>query len=528
MATDRLVLLIEDDLALQQIMKAYFELEQIRLVVAGNGNEGIRLFNQMHPDVVVTDLRMPGMDGLEVVTTITQLSPDIPVIVMSGMGNMEDSIEALRCGAWDYLEKPCKPTDLLHAVKKGLEHLELLREKNRYRDFLEQEVTNRTEELEKELARRKIAEQSLYESEQKFRAIFDNVFHYIALIDSSGTLIELNNTAREFMREGDPKVLGRKLWEMSWWSPDQLVQDEVEKAVARASEGEFISFETKIYSENGDHLYIDFSLKPVADEKGDVKLILAEGHDVTAHKQIERELIDSKELAEAANLAKSEFLNNMSHELRTPMHWILSYSEFGIDRYADVDRDVLLSYFNEIRNGGERMMHLLGNLLDLSKMESGEMNYNIVECSVLELVNSVKMHTAKVASEANITLDVLDKSKTSMVNCDPDRVRQVIDNYISNAIKFSVHGGRIVVELSSDHKGVILRVIDEGCGVPDSELDSIFEKFFQSSTTKTGAGGTGLGLAISRDIIMAHHGSVWAEHNTPRGTILNFSLPFEE
>jgi len=528
MSTDKLVLLIEDDLVLQQVMKAYFDLEEIKLVIAGNGNEGIKLFNQMKPGVVVTDLRMPGMDGIEVVTTITQSSPDVPVIVMSGMGKMGDSIEALRCGAWDYLEKPCKPADLLHAVKKGFEHFELVREKNRYRDFLEEEVTKRTKELEGELDRRKTAEQSLYESEQKFRAIFDKASHYIALIDASGVLIELNDTSRDFMVGNNSKVLGKKLWDMSWWAPDKQIQNEVENAIAQASRGELVRFETKIYSQDGGYVYIDFSLKPVKDEMGEVKLILAEGHDVTAHKQIESDLIDAKELAEASDLAKSEFLNNMSHELRTPMHWIMSYSQFGINRCSEIDRETLLSYFTEIHNGGDRMMQLLNNLLDLSKMESGEMSYNSVECSVLDLIESVKMHWKLVMSDSDIVVKNIGETKQLSVSCDPDKVQQVINNYISNAIKFSDDGGHTIVELSTDENNAIVKVIDEGCGVPEGELDSIFEKFFQSSKTKTGAGGTGLGLAIARDIIIAHRGRVWAEHNHPKGTVLCFSLPLTE
>jgi len=543
--SNRKVLYIEDDLILQQVTQSYMEMESIELHIAGNGNDGVDLFKQVAPDVVVTDLRMPGMDGLEVVAAINKLSPMTPVIVMSGMGKMDDSIEALRLGAWDYLSKPCKPSDLVHTVKKAFEHFDLLKENSRYQESLEDEVKARTSELEEELNRRRVAEHALFESEQKFRAIFDQAFHFIALTDASGVLIELNNTAREFMDSIGEGVLEKPIWESAWWDADPQIQLKIKNAVNTASEGVFVNFETKVYAPDGTYIYIDFSLKPIINKVGQVTVLIAEGHDVTAHKLVQSELIEAKERAEAANEAKSEFLSNMSHEIRTPMHWILSYARFGLDKTDSAPREKLLSFFEEINTGGEQLMVLIENLFDLSKMAMGEMEYSMENNDFSVLVDSVLLDCSTTLDKKGISAQVCLNTSDTAVRCDQKRIRQVLTNLIDNAVKFTTDSSDIKLEISREQSVrppsyvldasaggdltenvLLVRVVNHGFGIPENELNSVFDSFSQSSKTKDGAGGTGLGLAICRDIIIAHDGLIWVENNSAtQETIFSFTLP---
>jgi len=253
-----------------------------------------------------------------------------------------------------------------------------------------------------------------------------------------------------------------------------------------------------------------------------------------------RELTRAKESAEAANRAKSDFLANMSHELRTPMHAILSFSRLGMERTEDVDKASprIEKYLGRINESGERLLTLLNDLLDLSKLEAGRMSYEFAHHDLREVVEAAVIELHALALEKDITLDVLAGFEPEYAVCDALRMGQVVRNLIGNAIKFTPAGRRVTVELSSEPDGlsdpavsgskvstVRLEVRDEGVGIPEAELQLVFEKFAQSSVTKTGAGGTGLGLSISREIIVQHGGVIRAEAAPGGGAAFVVLLP---
>jgi len=255
-------------------------------------------------------------------------------------------------------------------------------------------------------------------------------------------------------------------------------------------------------------------------------------------KKVEERTIDfkiAKEEAELANEAKSEFLSNISHELRNPMHQILSYAKYGVEK-IDKPKEKLWHYFNQTKKAGERLMVLLNDLLDLSKMESGRMDYKMENSNLFQIVNEAVSELTPAIEEKNLSLKVIDPSVSTKVSCDSYKIGQVVRNLLSNAIKFTPEEKGIEIEFkrneSINEKNTILSlqisVIDQGVGIPESELTSVFDKFTQSSKTKTGAGGTGLGLSICYEIIKAHGGRIWAENNPEGGATFSFILPYEQ
>ena len=237
------------------------------------------------------------------------------------------------------------------------------------------------------------------------------------------------------------------------------------------------------------------------------------------------ELQEAKKMAETANNAKSDFLSNISHELRTPLHGILSFAGFGIKKHTIAEPDKILNYFQKIRQSGETLLMLLNDLLDLAKLESGKITFEFRPADLGLLIDSMVDEYNSLASEKNLTVRCEHPEAHEKIVLDADKIKQVLRNLLNNAIKFSPEGGTIDISIFKKADSVVVSVRDQGAGVPENELRNVFDKFFQSSKTKTGAGGTGLGLAICQGIITTHKGRIWAENNPDTGANFLFEIP---
>lgn len=234
-----------------------------------------------------------------------------------------------------------------------------------------------------------------------------------------------------------------------------------------------------------------------------------------------QELIEAKE---AAYRAKNQFLANVSHELRTPLHAILSYASFGVKKIDTADKNTLFRYFQQIETSGKSLLSFFNDLLDLSKLEAGKMRYELSASDVVWIIRSVLEEFRSLAEQKRLKLEFQGPERYE-AELDPTRFAQVVRNLVSNAVKFTPEDRHIWVHLIPQDGDFLLRVDDGGCGIPEDELDTIFESFYQSSRTKTSAGGTGLGLAICREIVLAHGGRIWAENRREGGARFSVIWP---
>jgi len=250
--------------------------------------------------------------------------------------------------------------------------------------------------------------------------------------------------------------------------------------------------------------------------------------------QAEANLLQAKLAADDANRSKTEFLANMSHELRTPMHAILSFASMGSEKVGKAAEEKLVRYFSRIEESGKRLLLMLNDLLDLSKLEAGKMTFLMEQSDLLQTVNQVIGEFDALAKKNGITVNVESDNVVTTAWFDADRILQVVTNLISNAVKFSspqsvvrilFNDDCLILDNGDQVKALRMTVRDEGIGIPENELESVFDKFVQSSETNTGAGGTGLGLAICKQIVEHHKGKIFAENNQEAGTSFHLILP---
>lgn len=330
------------------------------------------------------------------------------------------------------------------------------------------------------------------------------------------------------------------------------------------------SIDVRIRNQQGVYRWLRSRGEVLLDKSGTPELYTGIWSDVTTEKELALELEKHRENlldmveertaklalardeAERANQSKSEFLANMSHELRTPMHAILSFAKFGVDKWQHSEPEKLKHWFDNIYKSGSRLLDLLNNLLDLSKLEAGKMHLDlhwqdtrmlaeelVVETEALARTCQIRIELQAIALPAFPETPGKEQPITTYAWVDGTRMTQVLRNLLSNAIKFSPPHSTITVLWSmgkmnlgrraTDTQQVdalVLAVRDQGIGIPEDELESVFDKFVQSSKTKSGAGGTGLGLSICREIVEAHRGTIHAYNNAAAsGATFEICLP---
>lgn len=346
-------------------------------------------------------------------------------------------------------------------------------------------------------------------------------------------------------------VIGKRREEVAWEEDTIDIERWQYYFDALAERREFRDFEYRILGQDGEVHWVSASGKPRYDEQGNFTGYRGVTKDITQKRLIEYELLQhrnnlavlvqeqthdlliAKQEAEAANQMKSEFLANISHELRTPLHGILAFAALGLKKIESAPREKLADHFDRIQQSGKRLSALIDDLLDLTKLEAGRMDMQFECANILSVEQTLRNSLEGLLLTKQLTVQIHSSSDAPLAKLDQKRFMQVLQNVYSNAIKFSPSQSVLKVRimpstLPGEHGKVPawkISVHDQGPGIPEDELEAIFDKFVQSTKTKTGAGGTGLGLAISREIMKAHFGTIQARNHPDGGAVIDIHLP---
>jgi PAS domain S-box-containing protein len=403
-----------------------------------------------------------------------------------------------------------------------------------------------------DLSSRREAEKEM----EHLASILRTTTDFIATFDAEGYILYLNPAGRDLL--GYPQDKDLHNISLSGLIPPSATDRILNEAIPTAFMHKSWSGDTAIITVEGEEIPVNQIITAHKGPKGMVEFYSTSLRDISDRIRIEEELrqhrdhlqelveeqtvhlMAAKEDADRANQAKSTFLANMSHELRTPVHAIVSFSDLGMGRTtADDPATVKLHrYFENVHAAANRLLLLLNDLLDLSKLEAGRMNFQMEPCDLRTILQEALTEVAPLMEAKQLHLDLALPPNPPQANCDPLRIGQVVRNLLGNAIKFSPAGGTLTASLQEgflpggrragdpvEIPAYRFTLADEGPGIPPEELESVFDPFVQSSKTQSGAGGTGLGLPISREIMAGHRGRIWAENREGKGARFTFLLP---
>ena len=381
----------------------------------------------------------------------------------------------------------------------------------------------------RDISQRMQREQELRERQRLFRAAFNQTFQLAAILDRSGAITEINQTALDFAGLTRDEVIGALFWAVRWSSrarPEALAQ--LEQSFGRALRGETVRREMTVVDRDDQVRTIDFSFKPVRDEDGKSILVMAEGRDISKRKSYETALVASKVEAERANRAKSDFLAIMSHELRTPLNAIIGFSEMlEAEPYGALGHESYRSYADDIKKSGRHLLEIIDDILDLARLEAGRVELQESELVLTELVEDcLRIVEDPVRSGGLIVKRRIEPGARRLL-ADEAKLRKAVLTLLSNAIKFTPPGGRIEIGARRELDGAVaISVTDTGQGIARQDLERVLEPFGQADDLlRRRHGGTGLGLPLAKSLAEKHGGSLTIESDPGSGTEVAIRLP---
>lgn len=500
------VLYIEDDPGVSRLVRTKLEADGYQVEIAETGKAGLAVFDDALHDLVIIDYHLPDYDGLQVLERLVARGAGTPIIVATGAGSAEVAVRAMKLGAADYIDKE---TDdkffrlLPPLIERTLRQHELARQKQR-------------------------AEAELRESEERLRSILASIDDAVLVTDRSGLFVAARAPDLDDRVAASPDWIGTTFRDVF---PGPVAAQFEQAFSAVQATGRVEQFDYSLPQEGAER-WFNAKVSPLADSNRGFAGVTIVARDITARKQAEDQLRLASLAADSASRAKSDLLAGMSHELRTPLTAIIGYAEILFYEYFGPVNEKQKQQLDVVLQCSRHLLELINDILDISKIESGKTELDLSRLRVSALVTHTILLLKETAARRNITVEsrIPEEVASIVVDADERRVKQVLFNLLSNALKCTPEGGRVTVSLNVRDVFLEVSVADTGIGIPAAELERIFESFYQikGRPADKRAAGSGLGLSLARQIVELHGGRIWAESaGVGRGSTLTFTLPLE-
>jgi signal transduction histidine kinase/HPt (histidine-containing phosphotransfer) domain-containing protein len=489
------ILVIDDEPDNFDVIEILLNNDDYRLNYASSGQEAIASLNLFQPDVILLDVMMMGMDGIEVCHRIRSL-PEwkaVPIIMVTALTSKEDLARCLSAGANDFISKPLNSLEFRARLQS------MLRMKNQH-DHLERANALICAQLEASLEGVIAANEQgqLVGYNQKLCQMWEVNAKTTNPYDSDVLLL-----LPLFQEAKFPEELTQIL-ETTYDSPEEI------------NHGEVIV---------NDLIYEYFS-SPVTSPTGKFWGFVWRFRDITERKQFEQSLHDAREMAEDALRVKSDFLSMMSHEIRTPINGVLGMTQLLATTTLSPEQQ---KFVQAIQTSGDILLTVINDILDFSKLESGKLVLENIPVDLHQIIADTCELLSTQAQEKGIQFTYqIDQNTPSYFLGDAIRLRQILLNLANNAVKFTHVGGvnLTVSTLTENGLELIFAVRDTGIGLTPTQLHKLFQPFTQASiATSRKYGGSGLGLAICQKLVTMMGGKIWAESTPNQGSVFSFILP---
>lgn len=480
------ILIVDDEINAVRMLRGLLIPDGYNVLTAHSGAEALTVAMRETPDVVLLDVMMPDMDGYEVCAKLRAdlRLANVPILLLTALDDQESRIHGLEAGADDFISKPFDSFEL-RARLRTITRL------NRFRQ--------------------------LYEERARLEAAIAYAPYGVVLAELDGQILQRNAA---FVRLLAP--IATEIDNFYSYLPAETAL-KLKQSIA-SDPITLTPLETALNVALNPATVVEISFALVPWEGRRIVHFVV--RDLTEAKQFN----EARQIAEAANQAKSEFLASMSHELRTPLNVILGMAEILRKKtLGELNRDQQESVAS-VEESGRYLLSLINDILDLSKIEAGMLQLDIQEAAVRDVVESSLRFVREAAHRKKITLESSYRQEILYLHVDARRLKQILVNLLANAVKFTPEGGHITIEVSQpiDRHQISFSVQDNGIGIDEKDLPKLFKSFQQiDSALNRKYAGTGLGLSLVKRMTEMHGGTVAVASKPGQGARFTITLPLQ-